>query len=104
MAARYVLEGKKNTGKAIPITAEGLVRYTVPASVHSGSVEQNLTVRFRVADEIRNGAIEVLTDGKSRLLRKKRIMAPGEMETILLKKEWISDSTEEIVIRTREAD
>lgn len=104
MAARYVLEGKKNTGKQIPITAEGLVRYTVPASVHPENAEQNLTVRFRVADEIRNGAIEVLTDGKSRLLRKKRIMAPGEMETILLKKEWISDSTEEIVIRTREAD
>lgn len=104
MAARYVLEGKKNTGKQIPITTEGLVRYTVPASVHPENAEQNLTVRFRVADEIRNGAIEVLTDGKSRLLRKKRIMAPGEMETILLKKEWISDSTEEIVIRTREAD
>lgn len=104
MAAKFVLEGKKDTGKEIPITADGLVRYTVPASVQPDNAEQNLTVRFRVADEIRNGAIEVLTDGKSRLLRKKRIMTPGEMEAILLKKEWITDSTEEIIIRTREAD
>lgn len=104
MAAKFVLEGKKDTGKEIPITADGLVRYTVPASVQPDNAEQNLTVRFRVADEIRNGAIEVLTDGKSRFLRKKRIMTPGEMEAILLKKEWITDSTEEIIIRTREAD
>ena len=46
-------------------------------------------MRFRVADVYKGRSIAVYFDGQLVEKRKKRILAPGEMEQILLKKEML---------------
>ncbi len=66
--------------------AEG-VRYTVPSLIHPEKMEDTLIVRFRVGDVYKNGVISVLLNDTEIIHRKKKVMAPGEMEEIKLKKE-----------------
>jgi hypothetical protein len=65
---------------------EGGVRYTVPATIDPASMDEKLTVRFRVGAVKRNVFESVYVDG-ARIAHKKRpIVAPGEMEQVILKK------------------
>ena len=71
----------------IPIRAGEGVRYTVPSSVRPAHMEKILTVRFRVGDVYRDRYISAYL-GDTRILHKKRqVLAPGEMEQVILKKE-----------------
>lgn len=103
MAAKYILEGFEESTHEIPLQTGGLVRYTVPASVDPARMEDNQTVRFRVGNVLKNGFVDVIIDGERKMHRKKMIMAPGEMESVILKKEWMTPDTKEILIRTEEA-
>ena len=86
-AARF-LRGE-TTGKLevpIALSASDGVRYTVPQRITESG---NVSVFFRVADVYKNAYITV-KDGENVLLhRKKARLAPGEMERLELKKEWI---------------
>lgn len=62
------------------------VRYTVPAFVDPARMEERQTVRFRVDNVYRDAFLEVAFDGRVVERRRKKVMAPGEMEQILLKK------------------
>ncbi len=77
----------------IDIVPEGMVRYTVPVRIDLERADEKTVVRFRVADKIPGGVIHASVEKngerKEILRRKKRILAPGEMEQILLKKEDI---------------
>ena len=86
-AAAYVLSEKnvKLSHKAI-VKAENGVRYTVPQSIDIANMRETVTVRFRVADIYRDRSIAVYYDGKKVMSRKKKVMAPGEMEQVVLKK------------------
>ena len=56
--------------------------------VKSGETKKDkLTVRFRVADVYKNRSISVYFDGERVSSRKKRVLAPGEMEQVILTKE-----------------
>lgn len=103
MAAKYILEGFEESTHEIPLQTGGLVCYTVPASVDPARMEDNQTVRFRVGNVLKNGFVDVIIDGERKMHRKKMIMAPGEMESVILKKEWMTPDTKEILIRTEEA-
>ena len=71
----------------IPIRAGEGVRYTEPSSVRPAHMEKILTVRFRVGDVYRDRYISAYL-GDTRILHKKRqVLAPGEMEQVILKKE-----------------
>ena len=71
----------------IPILPGEGVRYTVPSSVRPAHMEKILTVRFRVGDVHRDKYVCAYL-GDTRILHKKRqVLAPGEMEQIILKKE-----------------
>lgn len=72
--------------REIPIRAAGGVRYTVPASLDIGRMGPAQTIRFRVGNVYRDAAVEVAFDGKTAVSRKKRVLAPGEMEQIVLKR------------------
>ena len=95
-AAEYV---KQNNGEENyqekEIAVEGMdgVRYTVPGSIHPSRMMEKHPVRFRVGDVYRNCYISVYLNDQ-RVIRKKRpVMAPGEMETVYLEKQWfIGDS------------
>lgn len=70
--------------KDIPIAAESGVRYTVPNTVDPKQMEEKLTVRFRVGDVYKNCYVSVYADEKRIIHRKKQVMAPGEMEEVIL--------------------
>ncbi len=101
-AAQYV-KGKlgEDSGGEIEIICGGAVRYTVPALIDTQRAAEKTVVRFRVAEKIPGGVITVTVEkngGKTEILRrKKRILTPGEMEQVLLKKEDISGA-ERIVV------
>ena len=85
-AAEYVLEGKKNEGKDIPIIATDGVRYTVPKTINPVRMEEAHTIRFRVGDVYQNCYVAVYFDEECVLRRKRPVVAPGEMEQVVLKK------------------
>lgn len=85
-AARYLQEGDRPAGREIPVVAAGGVRYTVPATVHPDTLDSQgtLTLRFRVGDVYRNRRLAVYAGQQLIFSRKKKIFAPGEMETVTL--------------------
>ena len=104
-AAAFVL----NTGDAekthkVAIKAQNGVRYTVPQTIDIENMSDSVTVRFRVADIYQNRAVCVYYDGKKISSRKKRVLAPGEMEQVVLKKTSFADypALSEIVVCTEE--
>jgi NADPH-dependent 2,4-dienoyl-CoA reductase/sulfur reductase-like enzyme len=105
-AAAFVLNTKtaEKTHKVI-VKAENGVRYTVPQTIDIENMSDSVTVRFRVGDIYRDRSVCVYYDGKKISSRKKRVLAPGEMEQVVLKKNSFADYPElsEIVICTEEA-
>ena len=86
-AARYIMSGETKKGRTVTIKAENGVRYTVPQSIDIGAMADRLTVRFRVADVYKGRSICVYYDGTCISRRKKKVLAPGEMEQVFLTKE-----------------
>ena len=81
-AASYI---KGEIGEAInvPLTTDGHIRYTVPQRI---TQKKDVTVYFRVSDVFRNARI-VVRDGERVVLSKKKVrVAPGEMESVTLRK------------------
>lgn len=105
-AAAFVLNTKtaEKTHKVI-VKAENGVRYTVPQTIDIENMSDSVTVRFRVGDIYRDRSVCVYYDGKKISSRKKRVLAPGEMEQVVLKKNSFADYPDlsEIVICTEEA-
>ena len=104
-AAAYVLaENKDEKTHKVVLKAENGVRYTVPQTIDIENMRDSVTVRFRVADVYQNRAISVYYDGKKITSRKKRVLAPGEMEQVVLKKSSFAEypNLSEIVICTEE--
>lgn len=85
-AAAYV-KGKRYHQGNISVKGVGGVRYTVPVTVSAKNLEQNLDVRFRVGDVYQGKSICVYFDDAVAFKKKTRVLSPGEMETITLKKD-----------------
>ena len=84
-AALYALSDRKPNKKKIPISVFGLARYTVPEIIDEDTKEDT-TIRFRVSNVKKDGKITVRVNGEEVISKKKRIMAPGEMETLIIPK------------------
>ena len=105
-AAIYIKAGEKDVqAEMLPISPEGGVRYTVPSFVRPSKMEESLTVRFRVGDVFKNKAIVVYFDDQLISKKKRQVMAPGEMEQVILKKKKLEEypETKKITIRIEEA-
>lgn len=102
-AAAYLRGELGKGGKEIPIRAVNGVRYTVPATIDVSRMEEALTVRFRVSNVYRNVAVEVCCNGQVLKSQKKQVLAPGEMEQVILKKSELEsmENPEEIIISLR---
>ena len=85
-AAKYILNGETKASRIIPIVAKNGVRYTVPQTIDVDNMNDLVTVRFRVGDVYKNRSLCVYLDDEKVQDKKKRVMAPGEMEQIVLKK------------------
>lgn len=92
-AARYVLEAADTDSaeKEVPIVPTGGVRYTVPSHIRIDKMEEQLKVRFRVGAVYSGCYVSAYLDEERILHRKRPVMAPGEMEEILLKKQQLRE-------------
>lgn len=86
-AAEYVNRMLPQGDRMISVLANGGVRYTVPQRIDIANMDESVTVRFRVADVYRGRSICVYCGDTCIRRQKKRILAPGEMEQVVLKKE-----------------
>ncbi len=107
-AAKYVQGGNKETAEpllgGIKLEAKGGVRYTVPSIIHPENMPDTLTVRFRVGGIYKNSFISVYFGDQRVQHRKKTVMAPGEMEQVLLKKADLQNIDFDTVTVTVEAE
>lgn len=103
-AAAYLQGGLGTKGKVIPLNAVNGVRYTVPSSIDISRMEDLQTVRFRVGNVYRDAKVEVSCNGQVIRNQKKQILAPGEMEQVILKKSELEaiDNLEEITFSIKE--
>lgn len=101
-AASFVTVGQRTRTDFVEIAAEQGVRYTVPQRLDTEHMKDQITVRFRVADVYKDRYISVYYDGERVSHKKKRVLAPGEMEQVIIKKESLKDFPElkKIVICT----
>ena len=104
-AAAFIKDGKRDDAKKVEIMPEGGVRYTVPSYIRPTEMEDNLTVRFRVGEVYRNCCIVTYADDIEIGRKKRPVMAPGEMEQVILNKAELSEfeSLGHITIRIEEA-
>ncbi len=104
-AALYIQNGAAADVKTVEIVPEGGVRYTVPKYIRPTEMEDNLTVRFRVGDVYKNCAIATYFDDEQISKRKRPVMAPGEMEQVILSKKKLAEYPDltKITIRIEEA-
>ncbi|MBO7150271.1 MAG: FAD-dependent oxidoreductase, partial [Clostridia bacterium] len=87
-AAKYV-QGTLEKDADIPVLAGEGVRYTVPQRI---TKKEDTAVYFRVRDVLLDATVSV-TDGETVFFKKKKIkVAPGEMERVTLKVEWLKES------------
>lgn len=89
-AAAYV-KGERNGegGREICLNPVDGVRYTVPVSINTARMDEELTVRFRVGAVFKNCYVSAYFDDERVVHRKRQIVAPGEMEEIRLTKDQL---------------
>ena len=88
-AAEYVLK-KKKVKSFLPTVGTNGVRYVVPQKIAKNNSNEPISLRMRVGNVFKNVEIAVLLDGEKIASRKKQIVTPGEMETIVLNGELVS--------------
>lgn len=98
-ASSYVAEGPGKADGSVEIRGENGVRYTVPMSLRPSLMDESITVRFRVGAIFRDKHLVLYFDGRPVRRVRKRIMTPGEMEQLVLKKSELADVKKEIVLR-----
>ena len=81
----------ENNQDFINIKAENGVRYTVPQKINIDAMKDRLKIRFRVGDVYKDKFISVYAGEERILHKKKKILAPGEMEEVLLEKAKLKD-------------
>lgn len=82
-AASLILDGPKEKGELYDIKVGPGISYSIPLNMNKDfSTPQ--TVRFRVKDVYRDAFVSVKVGDEVIQKRKKRILAPGEMESVIL--------------------
>lgn len=95
--AEYIKNGL-NRALDISVKTDGKVRYTVPQKITD---RKDVSLYFRVGDVYKNTCVKVY-DGDKLLYKKKKIkFAPGEMETVTIKKELL-DGVKELTLKIEE--
>ena len=104
-AANYIKKGSTKGSRILPINAIDGVRYTVPEFIRPDNMEDTVTVRFRVGGVYKKCAIATYFGDKLISKRKRPIMAPGEMEQVVIKKAELLDAGDikDITIKIEEA-
>ena len=97
-------QARENKETVIRIQTEGGIRYSVPQMIRPDHMEDTVTVRFRVGRVFKDVYVSVYR-GEERIVHKKRKkMAPGEMEQLVLKKSDLTaaEGLDKIVMKVEE--
>ena len=97
-AAEYIT-GTSEEKINVEIKPDGKIRYTVPQTITG---KKDVTVYFRVADVFRNVKVNVYSGEELIYSKKKAKVAPGEMESIKIKKELL-ENCDELAFKLEEA-
>ncbi|MBR2256960.1 MAG: FAD-dependent oxidoreductase [Blautia sp.] len=81
----------KETANGTPVSFSGGIRYTVPSSIDPQKIRNWCKIRYRVGDVMTNRRVSVLLNGTEVISKKRRVMAPGEMEEVLLTKKILDN-------------
>ena len=66
----------------------------MPNTVDTSRIGEWLKIRFRVGDVMTNRKVVLYIDGEPVLKKKRRVMAPGEMEELVLTKKALLAHTD----------
>ena len=80
------IKGIYHDGKTVEVIATDGVRYTVPTTINPENIGNGIDVRFRVGEVHKAAYISVYFDDTREMHIKKKILTPGEMESIKLTK------------------
>ena len=90
-AAAFIKESGSSPVSRLPVEYSGGIRYTIPCSVDPQHVGKWLKFRFRVGDVMTNRKVVLYLDGRAVITKKRRVMAPGEMEELVLTKKALDE-------------
>jgi len=89
-AADYILGNSTGDKINVSLETDGKIRYTVPQFI---TKKKDINVYFRVANIYKNVVINIKNGEEIVHSVKKRSVAPGEMESILLKSDMLTGKT-----------
>ncbi len=101
-AARCVLDRVDHRG-TVMLSGKNGVRYTVPQHIDPTTMADEITVRFRVDRPYVGAAIAVYVGDTRLKSARKRILTPGEMESVVLKKSDLPEGCQSVTITVEEA-
>lgn len=78
------LNGKAPAEKCVEITPCTGVRYVVPQRLNRDGGEESVKLKMRVGNVFKNKRLVVRADGEELYSRKRPVVTPGEMETVVL--------------------
>jgi thioredoxin reductase len=87
-AATY-LQSADCKGDYISVSATGGIRYCVPQLIDRKSDAKKLSLKMRVGSVQKKVRIKLVCDGEEVAGKNKQIVAPGEMETLVLSSEQL---------------
>jgi len=90
-AVKYI-NGCSKSGKYISIVGQEGVRYTVPSYINPANIEELTNIRFRTTDVYKEVYLSVFFDEKRMQHLRKKVLTPGEMEQIILPKNWFIEN------------
>ena len=91
--AKYLKQGNVRNN-VIKIETKNGVRYSVPSLIDVEHMDDSLLIRFRVGNVYRDKYVTVSKNGEVLRKVKKKVLAPGEMEQVILLKKDIEDAKE----------
>ncbi len=89
-AAKYIKGEYSSAKDSLSFNTFGGVRYVVPQRIERNGDKTQLSLKMRVSNVFKEVKLEVIADGNVIVEKKKRVVAPGEMETVLLTPEQVS--------------
>jgi NADPH-dependent 2,4-dienoyl-CoA reductase/sulfur reductase-like enzyme len=103
-AAKFSKGQKNSEGSIIEVIAGNGISYVVPKYINPSNFEDCIEIKFRVRGVFNNNYISSYLDDVRELHVKKKILTPGEMEIVKLKKELFNKHPEckKIIIKVED--
>lgn len=102
-AANFIQNAKEHNSRVVNVLNGNLVGYTVPQKIRVDELEKDVQIFFRVRSVMQNKLLTVRANGEVIASVKRAHLAPGEMESITVKKAVLQNVTGEITVQVEEA-